>query len=639
MATRKARKSVPLVAGRKSSASWYRAAWALILLAAPALAGEGDGTCPAYPAEQRAKVQAALARDRAFLSLPLRSRGGARRYQSLSVNAPVPRGAPQRINFIDDEIFAGIAAAGIEPAPLTTDAEFLRRVTLDLTGRIPTREQAEAFEADESTNKRTALIDSLIGSGPFVDYWTLFFGNKFEVGSNYYNFIGIPGRNLFHQYLRDFIAQDRPYDQVARELITAAGDSHQLGPPNFAVRATQIGDPVQDTWDVLANRVTTQFLGVQTQCVACHDGRRHLEDINLYLAGRKRAEFWQMSAFFSRLEMIEALADAYGQQAKFFVHDRSEGFYHGITPPGNPGPRPPRQPGPYTPAYFLTGEEPASGQWRQELARILIADRQFARATVNYLWAHFFRIGIVDPPDAWDLARIDPDNPPPPPWTLQASHPALLEDLTDRFIDGGYRLRPIIRLLAESNAYQLSSSYPGTWKPEYTRLFAKHFPRRLMAEEIYDAVAEATLTRTPMFLDGFDEPLQYAVQLPDTTEPRTNYPVNSFLEQFGRGNWWQQDRSDQTSLTQTLFLMNSFQMNFRLFGNAFGNAANRVARLSAADITDAEAVRRLFVATLSREPTNSELAIALAANRSNRQIWLSDLQWALLNKTEFLFNR
>ena len=104
------------------------------------------------------------------------------------------------------------------------------------------------------------------------------------------------------------------------------------------------------------------------------------------------------------------------------------------------------------------------------------------------------------------------------------------------------------------------------------------------------------------------------------------------------GNWWQQDRSDQTRLTQTLFLMNSFQMNFRLFGNAFGNAANRIAQLSAADITDAEAVRRLFVATLSREPTNSELAIALAPNRSNRQIWLSDLQWALLNKTQFLFN-
>ena len=640
MATRTDRERSPLVAGPESPAAWGRAALALTLLVSPAFSAEGaaDGYCPAYPAAQRAKVKAALARERAFLSLPLRSRGGARRYQNLSVEPPIRREAPQRINFIDDEIFSELAAAGVEPAPLTTDAKFLRRATLDLTGRIPTREQVEDFEADENPGKRTALIDSLIGSPAFVDYWTLFFGDKFEVGSNYYNFIGIPGCNLFHRYLRDFVQRDRPYNQVVRELITAAGDSHQLGPPNFPVRATQLGDPVQDTWDVLTNRVTTLFLGVQTQCVSCHNGRRHLEDINLYLTGRTRVEFWRMSAFFSRLVMIGSPADAYGQQVKVFVHDRSEGFYHGIIDPGNPGPRPPRQPGPYTPAYLLTGEEPASGQWRQELGRILTADRQFARATVNYLWAHFFRIGIVDPPDAWDLARIDPDNPPPAPWALQASHPALLEELTDRFIDGGYRLRPIIRLLAESNAYQLSSTYPGTWKPEYTKLFAKHFPRRLLAEEIYDAVAEATLTRTPMFLDGFDEPLEYAVQLPDTSEPRSNYPVMSFVNQFGRGNWWQQDRTDQTSLIQTLFLMNSFQMNFRLFGNAFGNAANRVARLSAADITDAEAVRRLFLATLSREPTNNELAIALAANRSNRQIWLSDLQWALLNKTAFLFN-
>ena len=212
MATRTAQKSFPLVAGCKSRAGWGPAALALILLAAPAPAGEGDGTCPAYPAAQRVKMQAALASERAFLSLPLRSRGGARRYESLSVTPPVRREAPQRINFIDDAIFSDIAAAGIEPAPLTTDAEFLRRVTLDLTGRIPTREQVEAFAADDSANKRAALIESLIGNGAFVAYWTLFFGNQFEVGSNYYNFIGIPGRNLFHQYLRDFIAQDRPYD-------------------------------------------------------------------------------------------------------------------------------------------------------------------------------------------------------------------------------------------------------------------------------------------------------------------------------------------------------------------------------------------------------------------------------------------
>ncbi len=133
MATRTDRERSPLVAGSRSPAAWGRAALALTLLASPAFSAEGgaDGSCPAYPAAQRAKVQAALARERAFLSLPLRSRGGARRYQNLAVEASVHREAPQRINFIDDEIFSAMAAVGVEPAPLTTDAEFLRRATPD----------------------------------------------------------------------------------------------------------------------------------------------------------------------------------------------------------------------------------------------------------------------------------------------------------------------------------------------------------------------------------------------------------------------------------------------------------------------------------------------------------------------------
>lgn len=526
-------------------------------------------------------------------------------------------------------------AGGVQPAPLTSDQGFLRRVMLDLTGRIPTPEQVQSFLNDQGSTKRSALVNSLIGSEAFVDFWTKFFANQFQVTSVYYNFIGIPGRNLFHNYLRDFVERDRPYRDVAMELISAAGDSHQLGPPNFIIRGIQQGDPIQDTWDFLTNRVTTIFLGIQTQCVSCHDGAGHLEPINLYLRDRQRTDFMRLSAFFSRVNVFTMAVDAYGQQAKGVIVDRSTGGYHGIVDSQNPGPRPPRLGGPYTPVYMFDGQAPQSDAWRAELARIVVEDRQFARATVNYLWAHFFRVGIVDPPDGWDLERIDPENPPPPPWDVQPTHPALLEALTDEFIAQGYRIRPILRLIAESGAYQLSSRYPGEWKPEYARYYAKHFPRRLSAEEIYDAMAQATMTQRPFFVEGFDEPLTHAVQLPDPTEPRYDGAAQ-FLFNFGIGDWWRKPRNSRSSVIQVLFLMNDYQSNIPTFGNGLGST--RVARLTASFVSDEEALRELFLATLGRDPSDAELSIALDHHKGDREHWLSDIQWALLNKVDFLFN-
>ncbi len=543
------------------------------------------------------------------------------------------------VNFIDDYIFGKMATDGVQPAPITTDAEFLRRVTLDLTGRIPAPEQADAFLKDDNPNKRAALVDSLVGSDPFIDHWTLFFGNLFEVTSGYYNFIGIPGRNLFYNYLRDFVARDRSYRDVTAEMITATGSSHKTGPPNFLVRGFQQGDPIQDTWDTLTDRVTSRFLGVKTECVSCHNGARHLEPINLYLSARRREEFWRQSAFFSRMNLTGVPVDAFGQQWKFLVTDRSSGGYHGVVNPNNPGPRPPRAGGPYEPVYMFTGERPQSGQWRKELARIVGEDRQFARTAVNYLWAHFFTIGIVDPPDGWDLARIDPKNPPPSPWTLQPSHPELLEALADEFIGSNYSIRRIISLIVSSNAYQLSSRYPGEWKPLYGRYFAKHFPRRLSAESIYDSMAVATMTETPMFVEGFDKPLLYAMQLPDPTEPRGDFSIRSFLSNFGRGDWWQIRRDSRPTVLQVLYLMNDGMVNFRTFGSFESNRnLTRVTVLMRSPISDEDAVKQLYLATLSRYPTDEEIATAKSKKKDNREQWLSDIQWALLNKLDFIFN-
>ena len=203
-------------------------------------------------------------------------------------------------NFIDDYIVDKMARAGVEPAPLTSDNEILRRLSLDLTGRIPSIDRVESFVADANPAKRARLIDELISSEAFVDYWTSFFLNHFGVTSEYYHFIGIPGRNLFYEYVRDFVARDRPYSDVVQELIASSGDSFEQGPLNFLVRGVQQNDPIQDTWDVLTDRITTKFLGVKTECVSCHDGARHREESNLYLAERTREEFWGLSAFLTR---------------------------------------------------------------------------------------------------------------------------------------------------------------------------------------------------------------------------------------------------------------------------------------------------------------------------------------------------
>ena len=584
-----------------------------------------DPSCPAYPAEQRALVAARIRSER---NAPRTGRANIR-----------PRSSAGNANFIDNYLFSAMDGAGVVPAPPATDEEFLRRVTLDLTGRIPTPDQVTAFVNDSNPAKDATLIDSLIGTSAFVDYWTLYLANQFQVTSSYYAFIGIPGRNQFYRYLHDFVDKDRPFADLATEVITATGDSFASGQPNFIMRGLQYSGPIQDTWDELTNTVTTIFLGVQTQCISCHDGRGHLEKINLYLSQRKRQDFWRQSAFFSRMSILDLPADASNYQRKGIISDRTTGAYNGVlADPANPGPRPPRTGGPYNAQFLFSGQVPGSGQWRRELARLVVSDPQFASATVNYLWAHFFRVGIVDPPNGWDLARQDPSAPPDPSsgFGIQPSNAALLNALAQDFAANGTSLRHTIRLMATSRAYRLSSRHPS-WQPQYAFYFAKSFPRRLSAEEIYDAMVQATLTPTPMFVEGFDQPLQWAGQLPDPTEPRSDTAIQEFLNTFGRGDWFQKPRDTRSNVVQVLYLMNHYEVNYRTLGNRYYTGSSLVEQLSPGT-DDQAAVRMLCLAALGRQPTDNEMAVAIKNRRGSRDDWMSDVQWSMLNELEFLFN-
>ncbi len=181
----------------------------------------------------------------------------------------------QRNNFIDEHIFGQIEAVGIEAASLSSDTEFLRRVMLDLTGRIPSRDQVLNFVNDPNSGKRNALIDSLVTSPEYADKWTMFFGDLLKLNgaaSNVNRYT--QGRDAFYLYLKDSISLNKPYDQLVREMLTADGDNHTNGAVNYLVGGRIPMGPVQDTYDGQAAQVASMFLGVQVvDCLLCHDGQ------------------------------------------------------------------------------------------------------------------------------------------------------------------------------------------------------------------------------------------------------------------------------------------------------------------------------------------------------------------------------
>lgn len=596
----------------------------LSMVLAVNLAGQD---CPRFPLDSKQEWNAAIDLDRA--GERQRRIPGARYAVGLT-----------RSNLIDEFLFRRMETDGVPIAGLATDEEFLRRATLDLNGRIPTVERVEKFIADKSAGKRQTLVDELLQSSAFTDQFSFYWLDRFQVTA-------VPGitlnsfaaRNDWASYVRDFVKKDRPYQDFVTEILTAKGGAEEQPAAGWLIRQWAEGLPMQDLWDNVTDQITTQFLGFRTDCISCHNGRGHLEKINLGLTRRPRNDFFQMSAFLSRLQWATISADVDGSSKLAYLVSRAGGAYDGAVDPSNPGPRPPRLGGPYTPKYFATGEEPQSGDYRGELARFLTRDRQFARAAVNYMWAYFFRYGIVDPPNNWDLSRIDRDDPPPQGWALQNSNPELLDALTSFFIENNYRFGPLIRLITSSTSYQLSSKFGGTWKPSYTQYFAKFHPRRLSAEQFYDSINTAAMAERPLPVRGQRDLIYYANQLPDANEPKDDWRVRTILENLGRGDWYLRPKTQEPSLLQLLYLMNSDQIVILTHTTDPNVSLNRVIRVDAEAKTDEEAVRTMFLATLSRVPTAEEVKtiLALGKNRVRRE-WLSDLQWALFNKSDFWFN-
>src|SRR5262245_30091600 len=455
-------------------------------------------------------------------------------------SAPMPRK-----NFIDEYIFSRMERDGIRPAPLSSDLEFLRRVTFDLTGSPPTNQEMFAFVADTNPNKRDLLIDKLVWSYEFQDKWTMFFGDLYKNNAAAQNITRYQqGRDAFYAFIYQSLAVNKPYDQMVREMIAGEGDNLVNGASNWLVGTTVTMGPVQDTYDGGAVNAAQMFLGINVvDCLLCHDGARHLDSLNLWGKDEKRINMQGLSAFFARTLMARDTTQT-PNYAKFIVSQVATGDYMLNTNAGNRQPRVPvNGSNRVLPKYPWNGGTalPTGANRLQALAATLTSDMQFSRATVNYIWEEFMVEPFVSPSNAFDLARLDPKNPPPAPWTLQPTNPELLQAMAEWFQQSGYNIRLLMMMITKSNAYQLSSYYPGEWKLDYVPYYARKFVRRLDAEEIHDAIVQSTwiLPSYTMDYGGSLYPLpavSWAMKFRDTAEPRSNNAVAQFLNAFGRGN-------------------------------------------------------------------------------------------------------
>jgi len=489
-------------------------------------------------------------------------------------------------NYIDRLVDAKLERLKIQPSGATDDATFLRRVSLDLTGRLPSAESVRAFLGDPGPSrvKRTKMIDKLIASPEFVDHWTVKWGDLLQSSRK---FLGEKGAYEFQQWIRDAIASNRPYDALVRELLTARGSSYDNPAANY-FRVTREAKPAME-------KTTQVFLGVRMVCAQCHDHPFERWTQNQY---------YQMSAFFSAVgiragfEVGEEIV--FDQRADYDLKHPKDGRV-------------------MKPQFMLaSGVAPVpDGPERREALAEWLTSRDnpfFAKAIVNRMWSYFVGKGIIDPVD-----DIRASNPP--------SNPALLEALTKDFVAHGFDLRSLMRTIVSSRTYQ-ASIVTNEWNVTDRDNFSHAIPRRLSAEELMDAVASAAGVK-PRFPDVPEETA--ASQLVDPHIGR-----EGFLDVFGRPareSSCECERRSDFSLPQALNLVNG-----RTISDAVADPKGRVAKLILSGTSEEIMVDELYLAALSRLPTMEErqrgLKYLSTAAKGSR---VQDFLWALLNSKAFLY--
>ncbi|MDZ4288401.1 MAG: DUF1549 and DUF1553 domain-containing protein [Prosthecobacter sp.] len=517
---------------------------------------------------------------------------------SIPLGAPVDH-LPAAKNFIDELVFANLKQIGVPPSPICDDSTFLRRVALDIAGRLPNVEESKAFFASKAPNKRDLLIESLLNSPDYADYfankWTALLKNKRDETAD------ITANFAFHAWMRDSLLANKPYDEIVRQVLGATGTI--VANPAVAWYK-RVKEPTQQLEDV-----AQLFLGVRMQCAQCHHHP---------FERWSQQDYYSLSAFFSQVgRKPTAIA---GEDLIF--HKR------GIAQTENKKTRLPVKP---AALGDPTLDIPADEDPRLRLADWMSnkSNPFFAKSLVNRYWKHFFKRGLIEPED-----DIRDTNPP--------TNPELLNALAKHFIDSGFDLKAIARVITQSHTYQLSA-LPNEHNAVDRQNFSHYYPKRMQAEVLLDAIDELTGAHSD-FADL--PPGTRAISLPDNSYNR----ASAFLKVFGRpegASVCECERVQSSSLAQSLHLMNAADVKAKLATNN-----GRADTLAKAEMSEPKRIRELYLASFSREPHGDEVRIAetyLAKPRTDAQgktldsqsakrLGYEDLLWALINTKEFLYN-
>ena len=500
-------------------------------------------------------------------------------YAKLPVNNP-----------IDSLVYSRLKTLGHLPSDGCTDAEFLRRSSLDTTGTLPTVDEARAFAVSTDPKKREKWIDHLLESPAWADHWAVKWCDLLRPNPSR---VGVKPVLLFDEWVRQSLRENKPWDQFVRELLTAEGGTHKYGP--VAVWRDK-REPVD-----AATFVGQIFLGVRLECAKCHHHPSEKWDMT---------DYYQLAAFFTSLRHK-------GQGISAPISGEPEYWWSGEKPPSIPHPvtNEPLSPRPPAAAEIPIPEKSDP--------RAVLADWMtrrdnplFAKALVNRIWSSFLGRGIVDPVD--DFRASNP-----------ATNEPLLNWLAKDFADHRFDLKHLMRTIMRSHIYQLSS-LPNETNVADLKNYSRSYRRRLPAEVLLDAVNDVTETA-----EDFTSTPQGARAL-----QTWNHKLGSeFMDAFGRPNASAEcpcERDAKPSVVQALHLMNSVKLQGKL-----EEQQGRVLRLAKSALSPAAIAEELYLAAFSRLPSTEESAIlvnAINAAGEKRQAVIEDLLWALLNSAEFVFN-
>ena len=510
--------------------------------------------------------------------------------------------APRR-NFIDELVLDKLKSLRLPPSPPCTDEEFIRRAYVTSIGRIPTIDETREFLADTSPSKRDKMIELLLETDDFVDYWAYRWSDVLLLSSKN---IRPESLKAYYHWIRGHVDKNTPWDVMVREILTSKGSSLEQGPTNFFA--------VHQTPEDMTENAAQAFLGLSIGCARCH---------NHPLEKWTNDQYYAMANIFARVR-----AKGWGGESSsgngfrsLVVTDRGD-----LIQPRTGRPMPPAP----LDATPLEIDDPVDR--RGALATWLTAPENpyFARSIGNRIWANYFNVGIVDRED--DMRLSNP-----------ASNQPLMDAVAKHLVDNKFDLRSLMRVIMQSETFQRSSQpLPGNAKEE--RFYSRYYPRRMMAEVLHDSIVQ--VTGVPTIFDkvttkgaGRTTTDDYkkgtrAIQIYDSA-------VQSyFLSTFGRNDReivCECERSYEPSMVQVLHISNGDTLNKKLAAEG-----NTLDALLAAGLSNEKLIEHAYTTTLSRGPTISEktklIGFFAGADAAQRRIILEDIFWGLMSSQEFLFN-